>query len=543
MNSVRRRSHFTGESHQLAYDETAKLVGGEALIPDAQTAAQQWVESAILHRVLHGARAHWQPSSRSGFLLSVKAASPSVRGLRLAVPLADVPAFGAALAMRRGADLVRPPSDEISIRCKAGSTLLLTAEGASARESAVALQCSWKDLRASVATDPYVSAPSGLVLRFHANKAVQLPDEGRAILSSLLRRIALFTDPAALDWLFAWHDWLVRDRLGDGPSPPARLLFELSDRSYGLRPALLHAFGIGTQTPRPSGAMIPRSGNRARPTSAHEILGRRLRSLRQSGGITLTAAGSIYGSTAKITRMELGRIRIKESDLERILTLYGVTDAEERSTFRELNARLHEENWWQPFSHLLDDESCSRFVFESIAKFIWEYDVGLVPNLLQTRAYSEAVMRPRPFYEGRVRGLVEVHTHRQLQALKPGAPQIWAVLDYSAIAAQIRDPDIMREQIQFLLRVTELPHVSIQALGPHADRLAAAGNSFSLLRLRGTSLPDIVHPHLLGSQLLLSHQEDTEPYRWAMEEIVVSAETPERTREILTQELHRIEAR
>jgi hypothetical protein len=48
MNSVRRRSHFTGESHQLAYDETAKLVGGEALIPDAQTAAQQWVESSTL---------------------------------------------------------------------------------------------------------------------------------------------------------------------------------------------------------------------------------------------------------------------------------------------------------------------------------------------------------------------------------------------------------------------------------------------------------------------------------------------------------------
>ena len=543
-DSVRRRSHFTGEPHQLAYGETAKLVTGEALIPEAGTVAQQRVESAILHRLLHGARAQRQAGNGSGRALPVKAVCPSAAGLRLVVPLGDVPAFGAALAMRRDADAAHPPAEEIVIRCQAGSKLLVTAADASTAEGAVTLQCTWKDLRTSVATDPYVSAPSGQLLRFHAARTVNLSDEARACLSGLLRRISLFTEPAALDWLCAWHDWLTSGRPGAPPPPPAGLLSELSDPSYGLHPAQLRTLGIDAQTPPPGSAGLPRPVHGVRPTSAQETLGRGLRRLRHLSGITLAAAAeSIHGSASGITRMEQGRIRVKESDLERLLTLYGVTGDEERSAFRDLNARLNEENWWQPFSHLLDDESSSRLVLQSIAAFIWEYDVRLVPILLRTRAYAEAVIRLRRVEDERVHGLLELHARRQRQALEATAPRIWAVLDYSAVSAGIGGPEIMREQLRFLLKISERRHVTLQILMPDTPGRAAAGNSFAMLRLRGRHLPDVIHPNFAWSPLLLSRTKDTEPYRHAMGEISFAAEEPARTREILMEELHRIEGR
>lgn len=542
-NSVRRRSAFTGESHQLAHDETAKLAKGDALIPDARTAAQQRMESAILHRLLHGARAQRETASRSEFPLFIKAACPSIGGLRLVVPVRNASAFGAALAMHRDSGVPRPPSDEISIRYKSGSTLLLTAEGTSAPENAVVLHCPWKVLCASVAAEPDVSAPSGLVLRFHAGGTLDIPDDSRAVLSALLRRISLFTEPAALDWLFTWHDWLVRDRRRRQPSPPARLLSELSEPSYGLQPALLSTLGNSGSAFRPMDTAVPRSESWARPTIAREIMGRQLQSLRKSAGIGIAAAArSIRQSASAVTRMELGHSRIKELDLMRLLSLYGVTESGQRLILRELNARLNE-GWWRHFGHPLDSESVSRFVLESMAEFIWEYNVRLVPSLLQTRGYAEEVLRLRPIEEDRIQRLLELHSRRQSESLERGAGRIWAILNYSAIVAEIGSPNTMHEQIEFLVHASELPHVSIQVLLPGAVAESAAGSSFTYLRLRGESLPDVVHPHLFRSQVLFSRPEETEPYQRAMGYINVAAETPDQTREILQVALRRIEGR
>lgn len=543
-SSVRHRIHFTGEPYQLAYDETAKLPKGDALIPDARTPTQQRIESAILHRLLHGAQQRPSAGIRSGFPLFVKEANPSIMGLRLVVPIGDVSAFGAALAMHSEAGATCPPSEEISIRCDKGSALLVTAGEASGPDGLVVLQCSWDALRASVVTDPYVLTSPGRVLQFRSQRAIELPDDGRAILSGLLRRIALFTEPAAFNWLLAWHDWLVHGRRGKEPSCPSELRLDLSDESCGLRPPLVRALGITGPVRRPKSAAVLRSGNRVRPTIAHEVLGRRLRSLRNSAGVSLVAAAEkIHGSPSKITRIELGRIQIKESDLEQLLTLYRVTYDMERRSLQQLNSRLNEEEWWRPFGSVLDDESPSLFVLESIADFIWEYDVRIVPNLLQTTQYAEAVLRIQGIGEDRIAGLAEVHTRRQRQALERGTQRIWAILDYSAIVAGIGNPDIMRDQIAFLIQAAELPQVSIQVLLPRTRAQAAAGNSFTLLRLPGQNLPDIVHPHLLYSQILLSHPEGTEPYRHALADISIAAEKPQHTQEILGRELRRIGAR
>lgn len=62
------------------------------------------------------------------------------------------------------------------------------------------------------------------------------------------------------------------------------------------------------------------------------VLGSRLRSLREAAGISRSDAGwAIRASESKLSRLELGRLpTIKERDLNDLLTLYGVTDEQER---------------------------------------------------------------------------------------------------------------------------------------------------------------------------------------------------------------------
>lgn len=77
-----------------------------------------------------------------------------------------------------------------------------------------------------------------------------------------------------------------------------------------------------------------------RPTALRIALGGHLRQLREASGITRDAAGyAIRASSSKISRLELGRVAFKERDVADLLTLYGVTDAEEREALLTLAAK------------------------------------------------------------------------------------------------------------------------------------------------------------------------------------------------------------
>src|SRR3954469_4023820 len=79
------------------------------------------------------------------------------------------------------------------------------------------------------------------------------------------------------------------------------------------------------------------SHNRGGPTVLRIMLGAQLRRLRESHGITREAAGyTIRGTHSKISRLELGRTSFKQRDVADLLTLYGITDPQERETMLEL---------------------------------------------------------------------------------------------------------------------------------------------------------------------------------------------------------------
>ena len=67
------------------------------------------------------------------------------------------------------------------------------------------------------------------------------------------------------------------------------------------------------------------------------LLGAHLRRLREAQGVSRETAGwEIRSSESKISRMELGRVSFKERDVADLLTLYGVSDAEERAALLTL---------------------------------------------------------------------------------------------------------------------------------------------------------------------------------------------------------------
>lgn len=124
------------------------------------------------------------------------------------------------------------------------------------------------------------------------------------------------------------------------------------------------------------------------------LLGSQLRRLREARGITREAAGySIRASESKISRMELGRVSFKTRDVEDLLTLYGITDEQERASLLSLAREANVAGWWHSYSDVLPSWFPTYVGLEGAASLIRAYEVQFVHGLLQTEAYARAVVR------------------------------------------------------------------------------------------------------------------------------------------------------
>ncbi|MET9487504.1 helix-turn-helix transcriptional regulator [Nocardia sp. NPDC006630] len=268
------------------------------------------------------------------------------------------------------------------------------------------------------------------------------------------------------------------------------------------------------------------------PTALRIAVGGQLRKLRELNGITREAAGEhIRGSHAKISRLELGRTGFKERDIRDLLSLYHVDDPGEREQFLDLVRKANEPGWWHRYSDLLPPWFETYLGLEYAAKSIRTYEGQLVPGLLQTADYARSIVALGHDEDGERR--VSLRRHRQELLTRPSAPSFWAVLDEAVLHRPVGGAAVLREQINQLIEMSQLPNITIQVLPYSAGGHAAAGSSFTMLRFAEAELPDIVYLEQLTSALYLDRRQDLELYRQVMDQLSVQAEPPERSRKLL----------
>ncbi|GAA2359761.1 helix-turn-helix transcriptional regulator [Saccharopolyspora halophila] len=278
------------------------------------------------------------------------------------------------------------------------------------------------------------------------------------------------------------------------------------------------------------------SGPTAGPTVRRIALGGQLRRLRESCGISREAAGdAIRGSHAKISRLELGRVSFRERDISDLLTFYGVQDPQEREQFLSLARQANEPGWWHQYGDLLPSWFETYLGLEQAAAIIRTYEAQFVPGLVQTPDYARAVINLGHGHEeaAEVDRRVALRTRRQDILTRSEPSTLWAVVDEAALRRPIGGDEVMRGQIEHLIRVTELPNVTVQVLPYSAGGHAAAGGPFSILRFPESDLPDVVYLEQLTSALYLDKRHDLDQYQAVMDKLSVQAVTPGDTPELL----------
>jgi transcriptional regulator with XRE-family HTH domain len=264
-----------------------------------------------------------------------------------------------------------------------------------------------------------------------------------------------------------------------------------------------------------------------------------LRRLRIASGLTAEDAGNRLGwSKAKISRYELAQGGVKPADVARLLDLYMV-EGSHRDELLALAEEATHKGWWETYSDVLAEGNLAYIGLEAEATSILEWQINVVPGLLQTEQYAReiltgyhevATISPRA-----IERRLETRLLRQQLITRDEPLEYAVVLDESVLHRQRGDPSVMHAQLQRLADFSQLPNVTIQIL-PLARNHGLAVDSFSILQFgkaHETALHDVVSIEHLSDELSVEGDTDTHTFRLAFKHLAEKSLSPAESRELI----------
>ncbi|WP_433340755.1 helix-turn-helix domain-containing protein [Streptomyces sp. CA-253872] len=127
--------------------------------------------------------------------------------------------------------------------------------------------------------------------------------------------------------------------------------------------------------------------------------------------------------------------------------------------------------------------SAQYMAAEAEAVAVFWYEVLLIPGLLQHESYVRALMAENcpPLEDTEIESRVRARLDRQ-EAMKSRRATIYTfVIHEGALRSGIGGPDVMRRQLEHLLVLADLPHVSIQVVPHGRGNGIVLGGPFVLL--------------------------------------------------------------
>jgi transcriptional regulator with XRE-family HTH domain len=244
-------------------------------------------------------------------------------------------------------------------------------------------------------------------------------------------------------------------------------------------------------------------------------------------GLTQDDVAARTGMPAsKVSRVEQARLGIRPGDLDRILDLYGVDDADKRDALHAFARDGRKRGWWQTYRDVISPAYADLISLEADAVNLRSFQTSLIPGLLQTASYARATLDALQMTATpeEVDALVEVRMARQSVLTRREPLELWAVIHEAALHLRVKqDPQMMREQLQALLDKQKLPQVSIQVLPLDAPPHVGLTGSFTVVGFPETSDLDVAYLENFTSALYVEDAAEVSRYGMAFERLRAAA--------------------
>lgn len=248
------------------------------------------------------------------------------------------------------------------------------------------------------------------------------------------------------------------------------------------------------------------------PKTEHIQVAATLRRLREDAGVEREEAAAILGcSTSKIGDLEVGRSKPKPVELERLLDRYGVTGPE-RDELIDFARVTRKRGPVSPYTTAVIPADIRRAVdLQAQALSSIYYSSELIPALLQTRRYAEAVLGwDRDSRPDEVAKLLDQRMGRAAALTREDRPPLnyWCILGESALRSGIGGVDVMREQIAHLIEVNRtMDNVVIQILPTGSGVHSFLGITVTWHRFPEPA-PDMLSLDSYGRSMIRDHRSE-----------------------------------
>ncbi|WP_017597357.1 helix-turn-helix domain-containing protein [Nocardiopsis lucentensis] len=248
------------------------------------------------------------------------------------------------------------------------------------------------------------------------------------------------------------------------------------------------------------------------PTVRRRRLARELRRLREAHGLKLSVAAkktSVPQSTLSNIESAEAR-RIKPRDIDALADLYEAP-ADIRAALQELALESKERGWWSSYKDVFGGNALPDFEVE--ASMIRSFECQVIPGLLQTPRYSEAIFRGgRACGADAIQRSVDARVQRQSILHRHHPPHLWAVIDEAALRRQPDGPEVMCEQLQHLINMATHHNIDLQVLPFNAGMHSGLSGSFYLLDFPGELDPSIVYTENATDSLFVQDPESVQRF-------------------------------
>ncbi|MFI1471789.1 helix-turn-helix domain-containing protein [Streptomyces wuyuanensis] len=270
------------------------------------------------------------------------------------------------------------------------------------------------------------------------------------------------------------------------------------------------------------------------PTVRRRRLGQELRRLRELKGMTAEeVADRLLVSQSKISRLENGRRSISQRDVRDLCGVYEVEDHRVVDSLMQMAKDSRQQGWWHAFG---DIPYSVHIGLETDAASLRVYEPQIVPGLLQTREYAEALITGAlPETPGSdVEKRVQVRVRRQERIASDESPlRLWAVVDEAALRRVVGNKEMMREQLEHLVEQSQLPHVTVQVLPFSMGAHPGITGHYAILEFPDAADSSVVYIEGVTSDLYLEKANDVHKYTVMYEHLRAQALNVEQTREFI----------
>ncbi|MBB5955807.1 transcriptional regulator with XRE-family HTH domain [Saccharothrix tamanrassetensis] len=218
------------------------------------------------------------------------------------------------------------------------------------------------------------------------------------------------------------------------------------------------------------------------PTAKKLLLGKELAYLRDRAGLSQTqAAALIEKHQTKMTELESGQASITLGDLLLLLKGFGVTDEAYIEALLELRRGNHQRGKWTGIRSMYSESFRTMIDLEENCDLIRTVESEVPPGLLQCEPFIRSLFAHDP---KDLDDRVKARLVRQEIFYKENPPQVAFVISEAALRRQYAPPEVMREQINYMIKLSKLPNIRLQVL-PFKTRVqhTAIRDCFVLLRI------------------------------------------------------------